>query len=47
MGDPNYRAATGPVTLSPVEVSAEILREMKTQMQEYLTQYARLRKLCG
>jgi molecular chaperone DnaK len=36
MGDPNYRAATGPVTLSPVEVSAEILREMKTQMQEYL-----------
>ena len=37
MGDPNYRVTSGPLTLSPVEVSAEILREMKNQMQEFLS----------
>lgn len=36
MGDANYRASTGPVTMSPIEVSAEILREMKEQMEDYL-----------
>lgn len=36
MGDSEFRASTGPITLSPVEVSAVILREMKTQMQNYL-----------
>jgi molecular chaperone DnaK len=36
MGDANYRVQVGDKELSPVEVSAEILREMKNQMQEYL-----------
>ena len=36
MGDANYRATCGPLNLSPVEVSAEILRTMKENMQEYL-----------
>ncbi len=36
MGDSNYRATCGPLSLEPVEVSAEILRTMKEQMQEYL-----------
>jgi molecular chaperone DnaK len=37
MGDSDFRATTGGVTLSPVEVSAVILREMKQRMQDYLT----------
>ncbi|MCE5189604.1 MAG: Hsp70 family protein [Eubacteriales bacterium] len=36
MGDSNYRATCGPKSLAPIEVSAEILRAMKEQMQEYL-----------
>ena len=36
MGDPNYRVSTGPLTLSPIEVSAEVLKEMKAQMESYL-----------
>lgn len=36
MGDADFRARTGPKTLSPVEVSSIILREMKQQMQDYL-----------
>ena len=36
MGDANYRATTGPLTMSPVEVSAEVLKAMKEQMEEYL-----------
>lgn len=36
MGDSNYRATCGPRSLAPIEVSAEILRAMKEQMQEYL-----------
>ncbi len=36
MGDAEFRAVTGPKSLSPIEVSAIILREMKRQMQEYL-----------
>ena len=36
MGDANYRATTGPLTLSPVEVSAEVLKAMKQQMEDYL-----------
>ncbi len=36
MGDPNYRVEMGERQLSPIEVSAEILKEMKRQMQEYL-----------
>ncbi|MBQ6610251.1 MAG: Hsp70 family protein [Oscillospiraceae bacterium] len=36
MGDPNYRVSTGPLTLSPIEVSAEVLKEMKAQMEDYL-----------
>ena len=36
MGDANYRVSTGPLTLSPIEVSAEVLKEMKAQMEKYL-----------
>ena len=36
MGDVNYRAQVGDREMSPIEVSAEILKEMKRQMQEYL-----------
>ena len=36
MGDANYRVSTGPLTLSPIEVSAEVLKEMKAQMESYL-----------
>ena len=36
MGDPNYRVSTGPLTLSPIEVSEEVLKEMKAQMESYL-----------
>ncbi len=36
MGDANYKATCGPLNLSPVEVSAEILRSMKEKMQDYL-----------
>lgn len=36
MGDANDRVTTGPLTLSPVEVSAEVLKEMKAQMETYL-----------
>lgn len=36
MGDSAFRASTGPVTLSPVEVASVILCEMKQQMQDYL-----------
>ena len=37
MGDLDYRAKTGETELTPIEVSAEILREMRTQMQDYLS----------
>ena len=36
MGDPNYRATTGGKSLTPIEVSAEILRTMKEEMQAQL-----------
>ncbi|MCL1897360.1 MAG: Hsp70 family protein [Micrococcales bacterium] len=36
MGNSEYRAKTGPKSMSPVEVSTVILAEMKRQMQEYL-----------
>ena len=36
MGDASYRVSTGPLTLSPEEVSAEVLKAMKEQMEEYL-----------
>jgi molecular chaperone DnaK len=36
MGDSEYRATTGPKELTPVEVAATILAEMKQQMQDYL-----------
>ncbi len=36
MGNANYRATCGALNLSPVEVSAEILRTMKENMQDYL-----------
>jgi molecular chaperone DnaK len=36
MGDADYRATTGSLTLSPIEVSAAVLKEMKEQMQAYL-----------
>lgn len=36
MGDTNYRASTGPLSLSPIEASAEVLKEMKAQMESYL-----------
>ncbi|MDR1426658.1 MAG: Hsp70 family protein, partial [Bifidobacteriaceae bacterium] len=36
MGDSEFRATTGPLTLTPVEVASAILAEMKSQMQDYL-----------
>ncbi len=36
MGDGKYTATTGPKTLTPIEVSAEVLGEMKRQMEEQL-----------
>ena len=36
MGDANYQVSTGPLTMSPIEVSAEVLKEMKKQMEDYL-----------
>lgn len=36
MGDPNYTATTGGKVLTPIEVSAEILRTMKEEMQAQL-----------
>ncbi len=36
MGDPNYTATTGGKALTPIEVSAEILRTMKEEMQAQL-----------
>ena len=36
MGDANYTVSSGPLTMSPIEVSAEILKEMKAQMENYL-----------
>ena len=36
MGDSEFRATTGPKTLTPVEVSSIMLAEMKKQMEEYL-----------
>jgi len=37
MGDITYRSQVGPLELSPIEVSAEILKGMKIQMEEYLS----------
>ncbi|MEA5152556.1 MAG: Hsp70 family protein [Oscillospiraceae bacterium] len=37
MGDSNYSVNCGPLALSPVEVSAEILKAMREQMQAYLS----------
>ncbi|MCL2697081.1 MAG: Hsp70 family protein [Oscillospiraceae bacterium] len=36
MGDNNYRVKVGESEMSPIEVSAEILRDLKVKMQEYL-----------
>ncbi len=38
MGNPQYRAAVGDRQMSPSEVSAVVLREMKNQMEAYLHQ---------